>query len=147
MSVDVFSHQVLISIQSLILCPEPYYNEPGFERSYGTTQGDCGDDNEEGADDIEEFDHDIEWQKMGVQRGTTSGEIVDYILWMELNQQTSWCLPSGYACTGPTKILFSLSHNSWWIPLQETLSQTGTMRKFSRTLSSLPSWVRWVLRY
>lgn len=31
--------QVLISIQSLILCPEPYYNEPGFERSYGTTQG------------------------------------------------------------------------------------------------------------
>merc|ERR1712020_608562 len=30
--------QVLISIQSLILCPEPYYNEPGFERSYGTTQ-------------------------------------------------------------------------------------------------------------
>jgi len=23
----------------LILCPEPYYNEPGFERSYGTTQG------------------------------------------------------------------------------------------------------------
>ena len=32
--------QVLISIQSLILCPEPYYNEPGFERSYGTTQGD-----------------------------------------------------------------------------------------------------------
>ena len=33
------SHKVLISIQSLILCPEPYYNEPGFERSYGTTQG------------------------------------------------------------------------------------------------------------
>ena len=32
-------HKVLISIQSLILCPEPYYNEPGFERSYGTTQG------------------------------------------------------------------------------------------------------------
>ena len=31
---------MLISIQSLILCPEPYYNEPGFERSYGTTQGD-----------------------------------------------------------------------------------------------------------
>merc|ERR1719154_130124 len=28
--------QVLISIQSLILCPEPYYNEPGFERKYGT---------------------------------------------------------------------------------------------------------------
>jgi len=32
--------QVLISIQSLILCAEPYYNEPGFERLYGTPQGD-----------------------------------------------------------------------------------------------------------
>ncbi len=31
--------QVLISIQSLILCSEPYYNEPGFERLYGTPQG------------------------------------------------------------------------------------------------------------
>jgi len=31
--------QVLISIQSLILCPEPYYNEPGFERIYGTSAG------------------------------------------------------------------------------------------------------------
>ncbi|XP_023334729.1 uncharacterized protein LOC111706168 [Eurytemora carolleeae] len=31
--------QVLISIQSLILVPEPYYNEPGFERHYGTTTG------------------------------------------------------------------------------------------------------------
>jgi len=31
--------QVLISIQSLILCPEPYYNEPGFERNYGTSAG------------------------------------------------------------------------------------------------------------
>jgi len=34
------SSQVLISIQSLILCAEPYYNEPGFERLYGTPQGD-----------------------------------------------------------------------------------------------------------
>ncbi|XP_059078409.1 uncharacterized protein LOC131876889 [Tigriopus californicus] len=31
--------QVLISIQSLILCSEPYYNEPGYERLYGTPQG------------------------------------------------------------------------------------------------------------
>jgi len=31
--------QVLISIQSLILCAEPYYNEPGFERNYGTSVG------------------------------------------------------------------------------------------------------------
>ena len=35
-----FTFQVLISIQSLILCLEPYYNEPGFERMYGTPQGD-----------------------------------------------------------------------------------------------------------
>jgi len=31
--------QVLVSIQSLILCAEPYYNEPGFERNYGTNNG------------------------------------------------------------------------------------------------------------
>jgi len=31
--------QVLISIQSLILCTEPYYNEPGYERHYGTSVG------------------------------------------------------------------------------------------------------------
>jgi hypothetical protein len=27
---------VLLSIQSLILVPEPYFNEPGFERTMGT---------------------------------------------------------------------------------------------------------------
>lgn len=37
----LLSFQVLISIQSLILCSEPYYNEPGFERLYGTPQGDA----------------------------------------------------------------------------------------------------------
>lgn len=31
--------QVLISIQSLILVPEPYFNEPGFEKTIGTPQG------------------------------------------------------------------------------------------------------------
>ncbi|XP_030370289.1 baculoviral IAP repeat-containing protein 6 isoform X2 [Scaptodrosophila lebanonensis] len=31
--------QVLVSIQSLILVPEPYFNEPGFERSRGTPSG------------------------------------------------------------------------------------------------------------
>ncbi|CAM9860589.1 unnamed protein product [Chrysoparadoxa australica] len=31
--------QVLISIQSLILVAEPYFNEPGYERSLGTPQG------------------------------------------------------------------------------------------------------------
>jgi len=40
--------QVLISIQSLILCPEPYYNEPGYERQYGTEvgQNECANYNE-----------------------------------------------------------------------------------------------------
>uniref|UniRef100_A0A0C9RVJ5 Dual E2 ubiquitin-conjugating enzyme/E3 ubiquitin-protein ligase BIRC6 n=1 Tax=Fopius arisanus TaxID=64838 RepID=A0A0C9RVJ5_9HYME len=31
--------QVLVSIQSLILVPEPYFNEPGYERSRGTSSG------------------------------------------------------------------------------------------------------------
>jgi baculoviral IAP repeat-containing protein 6 len=31
--------QVLVSIQSLILVPEPYFNEPGFEREIGTKMG------------------------------------------------------------------------------------------------------------
>ena len=31
--------QVLISIQSLILVPQPYFNEPGFEREIGTEMG------------------------------------------------------------------------------------------------------------
>jgi len=32
--------QVALSIQSLIFVPEPYYNEPGYERSMGTEDGD-----------------------------------------------------------------------------------------------------------
>lgn len=32
--------QVLVSIQSLILVPEPYFNEPGYERSRNTAPGD-----------------------------------------------------------------------------------------------------------
>jgi baculoviral IAP repeat-containing protein 6 len=31
--------QVLVSIQSLILVPEPYFNEPGYEKSLGTPAG------------------------------------------------------------------------------------------------------------
>lgn len=31
--------QVLVSIQSLILVPDPYFNEPGFERNLGTEAG------------------------------------------------------------------------------------------------------------
>ena len=30
---------MLVSIQSLILVQEPYYNEPGYERNYGTATG------------------------------------------------------------------------------------------------------------
>eukprot|EP01129_Flabellula_baltica_P006443 TRINITY_DN240_c0_g4_i1.p1 TRINITY_DN240_c0_g4~~TRINITY_DN240_c0_g4_i1.p1 ORF type:complete len:867 (+),score=232.37 TRINITY_DN240_c0_g4_i1:20-2620(+) len=32
--------QVLVSIQSLIMVPDPYFNEPGYERSMGTPSGD-----------------------------------------------------------------------------------------------------------
>ena len=32
-------HQVLLSIQSLILVSEPYFNEPGYERRMGTAAG------------------------------------------------------------------------------------------------------------
>lgn len=32
----LYIFQVLVSIQSLILVGEPYFNEPGFERSRGT---------------------------------------------------------------------------------------------------------------
>jgi len=31
--------KVLVSIQSLILVSEPYFNEPGYERSRGTPSG------------------------------------------------------------------------------------------------------------
>ena len=35
----VITVQVLVSIQSLILVSEPYFNEPGYERSRGTPSG------------------------------------------------------------------------------------------------------------
>lgn len=31
--------QVLVSIQSLILIPKPYFNEPGYEASMNTVDG------------------------------------------------------------------------------------------------------------
>ena len=37
--VYLFFPQVLVSIQSLILVSEPYFNEPGYERLRGTPQG------------------------------------------------------------------------------------------------------------
>lgn len=33
--------QVLVSIQSLILVPKPWFNEPGYEATMGTPQGDA----------------------------------------------------------------------------------------------------------
>lgn len=35
----IMCFQVLVSIQSLILVNEPYFNEPGYERSRGTPSG------------------------------------------------------------------------------------------------------------
>jgi hypothetical protein len=36
----ILSHpQVLVSIQSLILVPQPYFNEPGYEGTMGTPSG------------------------------------------------------------------------------------------------------------
>jgi len=35
------SLQVLVAIQSLILNAEPYFNEPGYEKSRGTDAGEC----------------------------------------------------------------------------------------------------------
>lgn len=32
--------QVLVSIQSLVLVPDPYFNEPGYEQYRGTQYGD-----------------------------------------------------------------------------------------------------------
>lgn len=37
--------QVLISIQSLILVPDPYFNEPGWEPSRGTPRGEAASKN------------------------------------------------------------------------------------------------------
>jgi baculoviral IAP repeat-containing protein 6 len=31
---------VIVSVQSLILCTQPYFNEPGYERMMGTPDGD-----------------------------------------------------------------------------------------------------------
>ena len=35
----MYNLQVLVSIQSLILVPEPYFNEPGYEQEIGTEAG------------------------------------------------------------------------------------------------------------
>ncbi len=53
--------QVLISIQSLILCPEPYYNEPGYDRIYGTAHG----DQESHKYSEEVFKHNLKYAVLG----------------------------------------------------------------------------------
>ena len=35
----IYCIQVLVSIQSLILVPEPYFNEPGYEQYRGSSYG------------------------------------------------------------------------------------------------------------
>ena len=82
-------HKVLISIQSLILCPEPYYNEPGFERSYGTTQGGVDDENS-GAGDIDVIDGDDKQynNKLGFKHNyDTTQDHVDYFMQMDHKQK------------------------------------------------------------
>lgn len=32
--------QVLVSLQAMVFCRDPYFNEPGYERSCGTSSGD-----------------------------------------------------------------------------------------------------------
>ena len=38
-SSSIFYHKVIVSIQSLIMVPDPYFNEPGYERDMGTQRG------------------------------------------------------------------------------------------------------------
>jgi baculoviral IAP repeat-containing protein 6 len=35
----------MVSIQSLIMVPQPYFNEPGYERDIGTPKGDAASKN------------------------------------------------------------------------------------------------------
>ena len=61
--------QVLISIQSLILCAEPYYNEPGFERLYGTQQGDT--ESNKYNEDV--FKHNLKYAILGQLQSPPEG--------------------------------------------------------------------------
>jgi hypothetical protein len=33
--------QVLVSLQGMVFCKDPYFNEPGYERNVGTSTGDA----------------------------------------------------------------------------------------------------------
>lgn len=55
--------QVAISIQSLVFVPEPYYNEPGYERNMGTQYG----------NDASRKYNDV------IQRGTTQWAMIDLL--------------------------------------------------------------------
>jgi len=67
--------QVAISIQSLVFVPEPYYNEPGYERMMGTKKGN---DNSRNYNDV-------------IQKGTTAWAMIDLLknppaLWKDVIQ-------------------------------------------------------------
>jgi len=67
--------QVAISIQSLVFVPEPYYNEPGYERMMGTKKGN---DKSRNYNDV-------------IQRGTTAWAMIDLLknppaLWKDVIQ-------------------------------------------------------------
>jgi len=55
--------QVAISIQSLVFVPEPYYNEPGYERNMGTKYG----------DDMSRKYNDV------IQKGTATWAMIDLL--------------------------------------------------------------------
>jgi baculoviral IAP repeat-containing protein 6 len=55
-------YQLLISIQSQILIDEPYFNEPGYEKSYGTPKGQK--DSKEYNDNIEYWNYEVAIIKM-----------------------------------------------------------------------------------
>ena len=38
-SSSIFYHKVIVSIQSLIMVPDPFFNEPGFQHMMGKPQG------------------------------------------------------------------------------------------------------------
>lgn len=102
--------QVAISIQSLIFVPEPYYNEPGYERHMGTKRGD---DSSRSYND-------------NIQRGTTQWAMIDMLentppLWKDV-------IHAHFRMQGDRALA---NVQSW---LGEDNSQT---KRFAKLLSSL----------
>ncbi|GAB6020665.1 hypothetical protein CHUAL_003335 [Chamberlinius hualienensis] len=81
--------QVLVSIQSLILVPEPYFNEPGYERSRGTPSG---------KQSSREYDSNIrqatvKWAMLEQLRSTCScfKEAIQRHFWIKRTEVISQC--------------------------------------------------------